>query len=49
MPERVVVIMGGQAQLLQVVAAPGAAGRLASGLHRRQEQRDKHADNRDDD
>ena len=39
----------GQADLLQVVLAGGAAGGFAGGLHRRQQQRDQHADDGDHD
>jgi len=38
----------GQAELLQVVDALGATGRLAGRLHGRQEQGDQHADDGDD-
>ena len=39
----------GQSNLLEVVVALRAAGRLAGGLHGRQEQGDQDADDGDDD
>src|SRR5436190_4118902 len=41
------IVVQGEAQLLQVVLAPRAAGRLAGGLHGRQEQRHQNADDGD--
>jgi hypothetical protein len=41
-PERVVVVVQGHADLLQVVAALGAGRRVADLLHRRQEEADQH-------
>ncbi len=41
--------MRGQPQLLQVVDALSAAGRLASGLNRRQKQRDQNGNDCNDD
>ncbi len=38
--------MFGQTQLLQIVAALRAASRFAGGLHRRQQQRNQHGDDR---
>ena len=45
----IVIVLQRQANLLQVVAALHAAGRLAGRLHGRQQQRDQHADDGDDD
>ena len=45
----VVVIVQGQAPLLEVVGALAAAGGFAGGLHGRQEQGDQNANNGDDD
>jgi hypothetical protein len=42
-------ILSRQANLPQVVLARGAASRFAGGLHGWQEERDKDANNRDDD
>src|SRR5438093_1107126 len=39
------IIVQRQAELLEVVGALAAAGRLASRLHRRQQERDQHANN----
>src|SRR4029453_4930135 len=47
--ERVVVIVEGQPDLLQIVLALGAAGRLPRLLHGRQQERDEHADDGDHD
>ena len=41
------VVVHGQAQLLEVVDAPGSPGRLTGRLHGRQEQRDQDRDDRD--
>ena len=41
--------MHGQADLLEIVQALRAAGALAGGLNRRQQQRHQHADDRDHD
>jgi hypothetical protein len=49
MPLRVVMMVGGQAELLYVVFALRNAGRLAGRLHRRQEQSDQDADDGDHD
>ena len=46
---RVVVMVGGQAELLEVVAALHTAGGLAGRLHRRQEQPNQDADDGDHD
>ena len=46
--ERVVIFLGGQAKLLQVVLAPGPVSRFASRLDRGQEERHQHADDGDD-
>ena len=43
------VVVQGDADLLQVVRALGAAGRLAGGLDGGQEQGDQHGDDGDDD
>src|SRR5207248_2571273 len=43
----VVEILCGQAELLEMVAALRAASRFAGHLHRRQQQRDEDADDRD--
>ena len=43
------VVVDRQSQLLEVVGALHAAGRLAGGLHRRQEQGHQDADNGDHD
>ena len=40
--------MQGQADLLEIVGAPGAAGRLACRLHRGEQERDQDGDDRDD-
>ena len=40
--------MNGQADLLEVIGAAGAVGRLSDLLHRRQEQGDQHPNNGDD-
>ena len=45
----VVVVVQGQAQLLQVVDALAPAGGLAGGLHGGQQQGDQHGDDGDDD
>ena len=45
----IVIMMAGQRELLEVVAALHAAGRLADLLHRRQDQPDQHADDGDHD
>jgi hypothetical protein len=45
----VVIVLHGQADLLEVVGALGTPGRFAGGLHGRQEQRDQDADNRNHD
>ena len=45
--ERVVMVVQGQAELLEVVGALHPAGRLARRLHRGQQQRDQDADDRD--
>ena len=42
------VVVQGQADLLEVVAALAAPRRLAGGLHGRQQQGDQHRDDRDD-
>ena len=47
-PTAVVVVVDRQADLLEVVGALDAAGRLAGRLHGRQEQGDQHGDDRDD-
>ncbi len=47
--ERALVVGDGQAELLEVVGALGAAGGLAGALHGRQQQGDQHGDDRDDD
>ena len=44
---RVVVVVQGQAELLEVVGAVHAAGGLADLLHRRQQQADQDGDDRD--
>ena len=41
--------MNGEPQLLEVVGALGAAGRLARGLHGREQQCDQYRNDRDDD
>ena len=43
------VVMQGQADLLEIVGALHAPGRLARGLYRGQQQSDQHRDDRDDD
>jgi hypothetical protein len=43
------VVMGGQADLLQIVAALTPAGGFARRLNGRQQEGDQHGDNRDDD
>ena len=43
------VVLRGQAELLEVVGALGAAGGLAGRLHGRQQQRDQHGDDGDHD
>ena len=47
--ERVVVVVGGQAELFEVVGAGHAAGGLASRLHRRQQDSNQDANDGDDD
>ena len=47
MPAHRVVLRGGQADLLEIVAALRSAGRFARRLHRGQKQRDQNADDRD--
>ena len=47
--ERIVVFLGGQAKLLQVVLALGTIRRFSRGLHRRHDQSDEHGDDGDDD
>src|SRR5207249_2276497 len=44
----VVVIVHGQTELLEVVLAAHAVGRLAHALHRRQQQTDEHGNDGDD-
>ena len=44
----VVVVVQGEADLLEVIDALRSAGGLAGGLHGRQEQRDEHANDCDD-
>ncbi len=46
---RVVIVLDGQPELLQVVRALHAAGGFASGLNRREKQTDQNADDRDND
>ena len=46
---RVVIAVGGQADLLEVVGALDPAGGLADLLHRRQQQADQDGDDGDDD
>ena len=46
---RAFVIVHGQADLLHIINALGAASRFTSRLHRREEQRDQHGDDCDDD
>ena len=48
-PDGIVVVVEGEAQLLHVVGALGAAGRLAGRLDGGQEQGDQDGDDRDDD
>jgi hypothetical protein len=48
-PERVVIVGHCDADLVQVVGALRAPRRLARGLHRRQQDRHEHADDRDHD
>src|SRR5437762_3323790 len=45
----IVIVVQADAELLEVVAALRPPGRLASGLHRRQEQGDQNADDGNDD
>ncbi len=49
MPMRVMIIMGCQAELLQIVGALGSVGGLADFLHRWQQESDQDGDNGDDD
>src|SRR5207249_960327 len=44
LPVGVVTVVGGQAELLEVVGALDAGGGLAHLLHRRQQQADQHGD-----
>ena len=46
--DRLFVVQRGEADLLEVVGALREPGRLAGRLHRRQQQRDQDADDRDD-
>ena len=48
-PQRIVIVLQGDADLLEVVAALRPPGRLAGHLHGGQQQRDQHADDGDDD
>ena len=43
----IVIILGGQADLLEIVRALGTSGGLAGRLHGRQQQRDQHGDDGD--
>src|SRR5262245_40600982 len=45
----VMIVVGSQAELLQVVVALSTAGRLAHLLHRRDQEADQNGDDRDDD
>jgi hypothetical protein len=46
---RIVIVVGGQCYLLQVILALCSPGRFAGGLHRGQKQGDEDADDGDDD
>jgi hypothetical protein len=48
-PEGREIILDGQADLLEIIGALGAAGRLAGGLHGGQQEGDQDADDRDHD
>ena len=47
--EHVVIVVAGNAELLEIVAALRAAGRFAGGLNGRKQQGDEDRDNRDHD
>jgi hypothetical protein len=46
---RRMIVVQGDADLMQIVFATGAARSLAGGLHGRQQKRDQNADDGDDD